>query len=228
MLAADRGVLLKSIALFGGTFDPVHYGHLRTALEIKEALHLDEMRMLPCHTPAHRETPQSGVTRRLEMLELAVANEPGLVCDDIEIRRGGISYMADTLAQMRLDLGESMSISLVVGMDSFLTLPEWHNWQQILQLAHIIVAARPGSALPDQGVMGKLVHARETVEMEDVIEHPFGRIIVQHMTPLDISATRIREIIGGGQSPRYLLPDPVWDYIKSHQLYGPIEPRAKL
>ncbi len=214
---------MKSIGLFGGTFDPVHFGHLRTALEIKETLRLDEMRLLPCHTPAHRGLPCCNADNRLQMLELAVANEPDLICDDLEIGRGGVSFMVDTLTALRSDLGDFVSISLVLGMDSFLTLPKWHEWQQILQLAHIIVAARPGSEMPEQGIIGKLVHAREALVFEDITEHPFGRILIRHLTPLDISATRIRQLIAHSRSPRYLLPDPVWDYIKQHHLYETVD-----
>lgn len=209
---------MKTVAIFGGTFDPVHFGHLRTALELKQALDLDEMRLVPCRVPAHRNQPHYQALDRLHMVELAVAGEDELICDDREVQREGVSYMVDTLQSLRDELGAHVSLSLVLGMDSFITLPTWHEWEQIPQLANLIVAARPGVEGPDQGIMERFLHARETQLADELKASAFGRVLVQRMTPLDISATRIRQLIAQKRSPRYLLPDPVWDYMKQQHL----------
>ena len=138
----------RSLAIFGGTFDPIHFGHLRTALELMQRLEFDELRMLPCHMPPHRDNPLAAPSQRLGMLQLAVQEVSELGVDDREIERGGVSYMVDTLQSFRDELGASVSLSLVVGMDSFLTLPKWYEWERIPDLAHIVVVARPGSERP--------------------------------------------------------------------------------
>lgn len=209
---------MKTVAIFGGTFDPIHFGHLRTALELKQRLQLDEMRLMPCHVPPHRTKPHYGPIDRLRMVELAVAPEPELICDPREIQREGVSFMADTLETLREEFGEQTSLILVMGMDSFLSLPSWHKWEEIPQLAHIIVAARPGSVGPKQGIMGKFLHAREAMNIAELRTSGFGRVLLQKMTPLDISATYIRELIEQKLSPRYLLPESVWDYMEHNLL----------
>lgn len=211
---------MYSVGLFGGTFDPVHFGHLRSALELKQKLLLDEMRLLPSHLPGHRVEPAGAAEQRLQMVELAVVDEPELQVDDREIQRQGISYMTDTLAALRAELGEEIALCLVLGMDSFLTLPAWSKWEKIPALAHIIVVARLGSEPPSGGIMGRFLHAREAANPAELKDAPSGRVLVQSLTPLDISATAIRAMIARGESPRYLLPDTVWDYIRQQRLYG--------
>ena len=209
----------RSLAIFGGTFDPVHFGHLRTALELKQQLEFDEMRMLPCHMPSHRDLPVASSGQRLRMLQLAVEDEPGLMVDDREIERGGVSYMVDTLQSFRDELGARISLSLVVGMDSFLSLPQWHEWQRITDLAHVVVVARPGSQLPDSGIIERFVHARLSDSVAELKGSASGRVLFKELTPLDISASHIRQLVEQGQSPRFLLPDVVWAFIKQHGLY---------
>lgn len=209
---------LTSLAILGGTFDPVHFGHLRTALELKQRLSLDEMRLMPSYLPPHRIPPRFKAIDRMRMLKLAIASEPELSVDDRELQREGVSYMSDTLAQLREEVGDDISISLVLGMDSFLSLPQWHEWELIPQLAHLIVVARPGVPFGVNGIMERFLHAHETRDRGEIKHTAFGRVLSQTMTPLDISATRIRNLISSGYSPRYLLPDSVWDYIQHHGL----------
>lgn len=216
---------MKTVAVFGGTFDPIHFGHLRTALELKQTLALDEMRLVPCNVPAHRGKPHYDAIDRLKMVELAVASEPELICDPREIQREGVSYMVDTLESMREEMGESVALILVLGMDSFLSLPSWHQWELIPQLAHILVAARPGSSSPGHGVMERFLHAREVSDIAELKEAAYGRVLVVRTTPLDISSTRIREIIRQKRSPRYLLPESVWDYMERNILGSGDSPR---
>lgn len=213
---------MHSIAVLGGTFDPIHFGHLRPALELSQ-LGFDEVRLMPCHVPAHRETPHCSAEQRLAMVELAVSNERRLSVDRREIEREGDTYTVDTLTQMRDELGDQVSLNLVMGMDAFRGLYTWHQWEDLIHLANIVVTERPGSALPLEGIMANFLGARKARCVEELLQAANGRVLVQQLALLDISATAIRDIIAQGGSPRYLLPDSVWDYIEQHRLYRPIE-----
>jgi len=213
---------MRSIAILGGTFDPIHFGHLRPALELSQ-LGFDEVRLMPCHVPAHRETPDCSAEQRLAMVELAVKNEPRLSVDTREIEREGDTYTVDTLTGMRSELGKDVSLNLVMGMDSFVGLPSWRNWEHIIDLANIVVTERPGVTLPVEGVMARFLKARQVASSEPLRKASNGRVLVQQLALLDISATRIRALINNGQSARYLLPESVWDYIEQHRLYRSIK-----
>ena len=208
-----------AVGILGGTFDPVHFGHLRTALELRQALGLAEMRLMPASLPPHREAPGSGAAHRLEMLRLAVAGEPALCVDDRELRRAGPSYSYDTLASLRQELGPARPLVMALGVDAFALLDTWHRWRELAGLASIAVISRPGAALPASGPVAELLAARRC-EPAALAGAPAGRIALLELTPLGISATQIRTLIAAGGTPRYLLPDPVWHYILQHQLYG--------
>jgi len=213
---------MRSIAILGGTFDPIHFGHLRPALELSQ-MGFDEVRLMPCHVPAHRETPHCSAEQRLAMVELAVKNEPRLAVDRRELEREGDSFTVDTLTEMRDELGDQVSLNLVMGMDAFLTLSEWRQWERIAELANIVVTERPGSVVPLAGVMERFLNARRVNSIDALFDAASGRVLVQPLALLDISATRIRALIDKGQSARYLLPESVWDYIEQHRLYRSIE-----
>lgn len=209
---------MHSIAILGGTFDPIHFGHLRPALELTQQ-GFDEVRLMPCHVPAHREAPDCSAEQRLAMVELAVKNEPALTVDVRELEREGDTFTVDTLMEMRQELGEKVSLNLVMGMDSFVGLHRWHCWEQLIDLANIIVTERPGQMLPTEGVMARFLKARQVFSSEQLQQASSGRVLVQQLALLDISATRIRALIKAGQSARFLLPETVWDYIEQHRLY---------
>lgn len=213
---------MHSIAILGGTFDPVHFGHLRPALEISQ-LGFDEVRLMPCHVPAHRETPDCSAEQRLAMVELAVKDEPHLLVDTRELEREGDTFTVDTLTEMRSELGGDVSLNLVMGMDSFANLSSWHCWEKLIDLANIVVTERPGIPLPTEGVMARFLKARQVASSEQLQQASNGRVLVLQLALLDISATRIRALIKAGHSARYLLPETVWEYIKQHRLYRSIE-----
>lgn len=210
--------MLTSVAMLGGTFDPIHAGHLRSAVELREALALDEVRFVPCHVPPHRAAPIASAEQRLHMLELALEGEPGLSIDARELQRNEPSYSIDTLIALRSEFGAQCALSLIVGMDAFAQLHTWHRWRELLDYAHIIVIARPGSALPQSGEVADLLRAKRS-DANVLKQSSHGRIVCVELTPLPISATAIRELIRCGRSPRYLLPDAVWNYIRAQQLY---------
>lgn len=210
---------LDPMAIFGGTFDPIHYGHLRTAFELMEALRLPEVRFLPAGTPPHRERPVAEASVRLEMVRAATEAQRGFVVDDRELHREGPSYSVDTLLDLRAEYAHR-AICLVVGMDAFLDLPKWYHWREILQLAHVVVAHRPGWRVPDMGPLSELLVDRGTGRVGDLHESRAGRIYIHAVTQLEISSTAIRELVANGGVPRFLMPDSVRDIIEATGCYA--------
>ncbi|WP_150912564.1 nicotinate-nucleotide adenylyltransferase [Marinobacter halotolerans] len=206
--------------IYGGTFDPVHHGHLRLAVELREYLGTSELALVPCHIPPHRATPGATSDHRLELLQMAVDGEAGLVVDERELGREGASYTADTLRQIRHEIGPDEPLAMVVGTDSFAGFDRWREWQAIPQLAHIIVVVRPGADIPRGSAPAQLMAARRADSVEQLHNEPCGRVLVLEPPLMDISATSIREKIADGLSPRYLLPDSVWRRICQLGLYG--------
>lgn len=207
------------IGVFGGTFDPVHYGHLRPLLEVRQALALDEVRLIPCRIPPHREAPGATAEQRLAMLEVAVAGVPGFRVDTLELEREGPSYMVDTLAQLRDEVGDK-PLCLILGQDAFAGLESWHEWRRLVELAHIVVTRRPGSDFPRSGELGAMVEQRRAAGADMLRERPAGLIWFQEVTQLDISATSIRESLRQGRDVRFLMPEPVRIYIEAQGLYS--------
>ena len=209
----------ESMGIFGGTFDPIHYGHLRTAFEMLQALKFGEVRFIPCGNPPHRGITYADAKLRLEMVEVATAGQKGFVVDGRELRRDGPSYTVDTLSALR-DEYPSRPLALIIGMDAFLDLPNWHRWQSILELAHIIVAHRPGWRAPDVGPLGTLLADRGTHQVNDLHDAAYGHIYIHDVTQLEISSSDIRELVAVGRNPRFLLPDAVWDVIEGSGCYA--------
>jgi len=207
------------MGIFGGTFDPVHYGHLRTAFEMLQALQFSEVRFMPCGNPPHRGKTFADAALRLKMVQVATQGQKGFVVDDREVTRGGPSYSVDTLAALRAE-NPDQPLALIIGMDAFLGLEQWHQWRKILKLAHIIVAHRPGWRAPDMGTLGDLLADFGTHRISDLHKAKSGRIYIHDVTQLEISSTEIRELVAGGRDPRFLMPDAVWDVIRESGCYA--------
>ena len=210
---------MSPVGIFGGTFDPIHFGHLRTAFELLQALRLAELRFIPAGNPPHRDVPLADAEARLAMVRAATAEQPGFVVDDREVRRVGPSYTVTTLGELRAEF-PARPFCLIVGMDAFLGLPKWHQWREILELAHLIVAHRPGWRAPGLGPLGELLVDRGTSRVDDLHDAPAGRILIQQVTQLEISSTELRSIIVQGRDPRYLMPDAVRDIIVETGCYS--------
>lgn len=206
------------IGLLGGTFDPVHYAHLRCALDVQQACGMEEVRFLPCRQPPHRGAPLADPARRLAMLKLAVMDQPGFAIDERELHRPGPSYMIDTLHSLRAELG-ARPLCLIVGMDAFARLDGWRRWEELIDLAHIAVMRRPAPVPEPSPAVAALMRERLVRDPLALRRDPAGRVILCAVTQTDVSATRIRQLIAAGGSARYLLPDAVLDYIRRERLY---------
>jgi nicotinate-nucleotide adenylyltransferase len=206
------------IGILGGSFDPVHAGHLRIALEIMHGLQCTSVHLIPSALPPHREPAVASAAERLAMLRLAVTEIDSFIVDDREITRGGTSYTIDTLESLRSEYA-GQSLCLMMGMDAYCGLPGWHRWREIPEWSHIAVAHRPG-ALPSFGSELEAFTSRSrTMDARELYDNSAGRVIFQEVTQLDISSSAIREMIAMGKSPRFLMPDKVVDYIEKKGVY---------
>ena len=210
---------MNPLGIFGGTFDPIHFGHLRTAFELLHTLRFAEVRFVPAGNPPHRDSPLADAALRLALVRAAVADQPGFVVDDREVRRAGPSYAVLTLRELREEF-PLRPVCLAVGMDAFLGLPQWHAWREILQLAHIVVAHRPGWQAPAAGPLGELLAERRTDRIDDLHEAPAGRLFIHPVTQLEISSTDLRTLLAAGQDPRYLVPEAVRKAIRETGCYS--------
>ncbi len=210
---------MQPMGLFGGTFDPIHYGHLRTAFELWQAVGLEEVRFLPTGDPPHRDAPLADAALRIAMVRAAIADQPAFVVDDRETRREGRSYSVDTLVELRREFPDR-SLCLLLGMDAFRGLPTWHRWRELPELAHIVVAHRPGWKAPTTGPLGELIVDRGTGGVRDLHAARAGRIFIHAVTQLEISSTDLRDLIVDGRDPRYLVPDVVRDMLRASGCYA--------
>lgn len=208
----------KRIGLFGGTFDPVHIGHLRGALEVAELMGFDELRLIPSARPPHRETPQVSATDRLEMVQRAVADLPPLRVDDRELKRDRPSWTIDTLESVRAELGTDDSLYLLLGWDAFCGLPSWHRWEELLEHCHILVLQRPDADSEPPEALRDLLAARSVADPLALAGRG-GQISFVWQAPLAVSATQIRQLLATARSVRFLVPDAVLAYIHEHGLY---------
>ncbi|HEV2112246.1 MAG TPA: nicotinate-nucleotide adenylyltransferase [Gammaproteobacteria bacterium] len=209
---------MRKIGIFGGTFDPIHYGHLRPALEILDALSLDSMLFIPAGQPPHRRAPRAGAELRLAMVRAAVQGERRFQVDERELRRSGPSYMADTLAELKREYPDT-ALVLVLGTDAFLGLSGWERWREIFDHAHVTVAHRPGWWLQAEGELASLLAERYVADAAEALKRPAGGILLRPVTQLEISSTRIREEAAAGRELRYLVPDAVRDLIVNSACY---------
>jgi nicotinate-nucleotide adenylyltransferase len=212
-----RGAV-RRVGILGGTFDPVHIGHLRSALEVAEFMALDELRLLPNARPPHRGAPQVSAQDRLAMVRRAVEGADRLSVDARELARDKPCYTIDTLESIRAELGADDQLFLVLGWDAFCGLPGWHRWEELLQHCHILVLQRPDADVEPPDALRNLLAARSESD-PTTLPGPAGHISFVWQTPLAVSATQIRQLLASGKSVRFLVPDAVLAYIDAHALY---------
>jgi nicotinate-nucleotide adenylyltransferase len=221
MVSAARG---KPLAILGGTFDPVHYGHLHLADDVRRALSLPRVVLVPAGDPPHRKAPAASGTDRLAMVELGVEEFPGLAVDPREVEAAGKSYTVRTLRALRSEAPLS-PLALIVGGDALAGLPTWHRWREIFELAHLIVVERPGMSIePFSGELERELSARTTRDPSLLDRTIAGSVYHQPVTPYPISATEVRAALARGEPGivkiRDMVPAQVLAYIRSHRLYG--------
>ncbi|MDY0073506.1 MAG: nicotinate-nucleotide adenylyltransferase [Thauera sp.] len=222
-----------ALGLLGGTFDPIHYGHLRLAEEARMHFGLERIRLIPAGQPPHRALPGTSPAQRLQMVELAAAGNPALEVDAAEVLSAEASYTVLTLERLRRQFGSTRPLLLILGADAFADLDRWHRWEEILPLCHLAIATRPGYPCQGNGLpaalrpaLAELASSRLCHQPTAVHQQGSGLILPFPLTALDISATRIRSLITAGSSVRYLLPDSVVDYIGAQQLYRAAGPQS--
>jgi len=208
----------RAVGIFGGTFDPVHFGHLRAATEAMEKLQLDDIRLLPAGAPPHRSITHASAEHRLAMLKLALADYPDLVVDDREVRRKGFSFMTDTLSEIRAGAAD-IPLLLFIGQDAANALDTWHEWPRLFELAHLVIMRRPESEDQYSEELFEQIQPRLVNNPGKLASSPAGLILPLELTQLAISSTDIRRRFRSGLSPRFLLPKPVIDYVREHELY---------
>lgn len=214
----------KAIGIFGGTFDPIHYGHLRLAEEMLELANLQEVRFIPTGNPPHRAEPQVTALQRSAMVRLAIADQAAFVVDEREVKRASKCYTVHTMRELRAELGVTQPICLLMGGDAFLQLHTWHEWEQLLDMAHIVVGYRPGFTLQERIHVAppalRSHYQNRLCAAADLSQQPCGGIVELAIPKLEISATLIRSRVAEHRTIRYLLPNVVADYIHQHHLYS--------
>jgi nicotinate-nucleotide adenylyltransferase len=208
-----------AVALFGGTFNPVHTGHLRIATELAELLQVDRLRMLPCAFPPHRGAPQASAQQRLAMLRVALAHQSLLVADDLELQRAEPSYSIDTLIQVRQQIGPEQPLFFCLGMDALANIDSWQRWQELLDHCHIVVSSRPECRLPQSGPAADWISRHRCEDLAVLQTSAAGYIYFCELTMLNLSSTEIRRKVASGESIQFMTPDAVVDYIQQHHLY---------
>ncbi len=207
-----------AIGILGGTFDPVHYGHLRPAEETRLHLGLGELRLMPNHIPPHRPQPVASSAQRLAMLQLVLQEYPHFRVDDRELRYQRPSYTIDTLTALRAELPHT-PLCFLIGMDSLLGLPSWHRWRELTDYAHLVVSLRPGWSPQLQGELAELVREHQTSDIARLHQQLAGCIYWMANQPVALSATALRRDLAAGRSVRDRVPAAVADYIDQQRIY---------
>ncbi len=212
------------IGIYGGTFDPIHYGHLRLAEELNEIIGFSKLYFVPSGSPRLRNAPVASKDHRVAMLSAAIQDNETFMLDKREMSRDGENYSVVTLREFRKEFGGEYALCFIMGSDAFLNLTKWHCWHEMFELCHVVVADRPGylpalnNKMPQE--LTEALVSRQASSIGDLKESPYGLVFIAPTTLQDISATAIRESIGTDKSVRYLIPDAVLEYIETNRLYS--------
>ena len=225
MLAGEEVIdKFPLVGIYGGTFDPIHYGHLRIAEELLDSIGLQRMIFVPSGAPRLRAAPAASRGHRAAMVRLAIQDNSRFALDEREINRPGTSTTVQSLREYRCELGENTALCFVLGIDAFIKINQWSEWQTLLNLCHLIVVGRPGfvSISGEKDLPAEIRHeysSRHAADASDLARQPGGCIYTARTSLLEISASQIRSLIGTAKSIRYLLPENISEYIKSNRLY---------
>ncbi len=211
------------LGIFGGSFDPPHFGHIKLALGLIEHFDFEQIRFIPCQLSPLKKTVYASAEHRWQMLNIVCHNHEKLIADDRELKRKTPSYTIDTLLELREEFGDQQSLVLIVGVDAFLSFCKWHRYAEILTLCHIILLRRPGYSLleyPEESECEKEYYdSNKTDDFKNLANTSNGKIYLSDLDEIDVSSTKIRKTISEGQQPKYLLPGNVWNYIHRNKLY---------
>jgi len=211
------------VGIFGGSFDPPHFGHIKSALGLIERFDFEQIRFIPCQLSPLKDTVHASADHRWQMLSLVCHSHEKLIADDRELKRKAPSYTIDTLLELREELGTKQSLVLIVGVDAFFSFCKWHRYAEILTLCHIMLIKRPGYSLheypEESGCEKEYYDLNNTDDFKILANTPSGKIYLSNLIEIDVSSTEIRKIISEGQQPKYLLPGNVWNYIHRNKLY---------
>ena len=213
------------IGIFGGSFDPPHFGHIKSALSLLEFFPFQQIRFIPCQLSPHKKHVYASGEHRLRMLNLVCKGVQELKVEDRELNRPPPSYTIDTLIELREELGEQESLVLIMGLDAYLNFCTWHRYEEILSYCHLLLLHRPGyeiaefRELPNFECEKNLLDSCLGEDITSLHKSPCGKIVISELEKIDISSTQIREMIASGEQPRYVIPGVVWNYIKRNKLY---------
>jgi len=212
------------LGIYGGSFDPIHFGHIKTALMLLEHFEFEQIKFVPCQLSPHKPYAHVHARHRWQMLNLVCRSNDKLNVDDRELKRKPPSYTIDTLLELRSEYGKQQSIAIIMGLDAYLSFCAWHRYKEILPLCHIILLQRPGYTLDDKPDADTVCEknyydAHSTEDFDDLKNSPCGKIFMSHLEQYDISSTQIRQTIKQGEQPNYLIPGNVWNYIRRNDLY---------
>ncbi len=212
------------LGIFGGVFDPVHFGHIKPLLALQARFGFEQIRFIPCREAPHKKAAGASAQHRCNMLALVTHSIPEFVVDDRELQRPGPSYTIDTLRELREEIGATQGLVLILGIDAFSSFCSWHKFDEILSICHIMLLRRPGYRLAGRGCEHELYEKHATDQITNVLQAPHGSIYLSDEQEFEISSSVIRQCVADGRQPRYLLPGNVWDYICKHDLYR--DPKA--
>ncbi len=207
------------IGIFGGSFDPIHFGHIKSVLALLARFDFKQIRLIPCQQSPLKDIPQASAEQRWEMLNLITDSHERLLADNRELKRKGPSYTIDTLKELKEETNSQEPLVLIIGIDAFLEFCKWHQYKEILSLSHIVLLQRPGYTLPKYGCEKDIFDASVTEDIKDIMETLNGKIYLSDEEKIEISSTDIRKCISEGRQPRYLLPGNIWNYIRGNNLY---------
>ena len=223
------------IGIFGGSFDPPHFGHIKSTLALLEHFAFEQIRFVPCQLSPLKERVFANAQHRWQMLNLVCSSQPKLIADDRELKREGSSYTIDSLIELREEFGENQSIVLILGMDAYLNFCQWRRYEEILSYCHLLLMQRPGYSLSmlenkaepenkrniEAECEKEYFSLNNTEDTNQLATVPCGKIYMSDLEKIDISSTLIRETIAQGQQPKYMLPGNVWNYVRRNKLYQP-------
>lgn len=216
----------KIIGIYGGTFDPIHNGHLHVANTLLTELPFQEIRFIPCFEPVHRQSPIATPEQRLHLCELALENQTKLIVDSREIQREGKSFMIDTLKSLRTEF-KDFPLALIIGADSLETFQTWKSWKQIIDYAHLLVVNRPESVSPQDLTLQDMIKKCVTTDKEKLNTQLSGLIYFAYIPPSPVSATKLRQQLSSAKDISHFVPKNVFDYIRAQHIYS-CEPTAGL